>query len=49
MYREDTTVYGGNRVFDMIAGAGGPNPSAQWAEVPGPRPGDTPTDAPLCR
>ncbi len=47
-FREDTTVYGGNRVFDMIVGAGGPSPSLTWSAVPGPRPGDLPTDAPLC-
>jgi len=48
MFREDTTVYGGNRVFDMIVGAGGPTPSLTWSPVPGPRPGDLPNDAPLC-
>jgi hypothetical protein len=48
MFREDTTVYGGNRVFDMIVGAGGPSPSIGWSGVGAPRPGDTPTDAPLC-
>jgi hypothetical protein len=48
MFREDTTVYAGSRVFDMIAGAGGPSPSLQWSGVPGPRPGDGPRDAPLC-
>jgi hypothetical protein len=49
MFREDTAVYGGNRVFDMIAGAGGPTPSLYWNEVPGPRAGDFPGDAPVCR
>jgi hypothetical protein len=49
MFREDTAVYGGNRVFDMVAGAGGPRPSLYWNEVPGPRPGDTPAEAPVCR
>ena len=49
MFREDTTVYGGNRVFDMIAGAGGPSPSLYWNEVPGPRAGDLPADAPVCQ
>ncbi len=49
MFREDTTVYGGNRVFDMISGAGGPSPGLYWNEVPGPRAGDIPTDAPVCR
>lgn len=48
-FREDTTVYGGNRVFDMIVGAGGPSPSLGWSLVPGPRPGDIPADAPLCQ
>lgn len=48
MYREDTTVYGGNRVFDMIFGAGGPTPSLGWSPVPGPRDVDRPADAPLC-
>jgi len=47
-FREDTTVYGGNRVFDMVIGAGGPTPSLTWSAVPGPRPGDIPTFAPLC-
>ncbi len=49
MFREDTAVYGGNRVFDMVAGAGGPSPSLYWNEVPGPRAGDTPAEAPVCR
>lgn len=49
MFREDTTVYGGNRVFDLIVGAGGPSPSLGWSPVPGPRPGDIPLDAPLCQ
>jgi hypothetical protein len=49
MFREDTTVYGGNRVFDLIIGAGGPSPSLWWNEVPGPRAGDLPADAPVCR
>jgi hypothetical protein len=48
MFREDTVVYGGNRVFDMIVGAGGPSPSLTWSSVPGPRPGDLPILAPLC-
>jgi hypothetical protein len=48
MFREDTVVYGGNRVYDMIVGAGGPSPSLTWSEVPGPRPGDLPILAPLC-
>jgi hypothetical protein len=49
MFREDTAVYGGNRVFDMIVGAGGPSPSLGWSEVPGPRAGDVPAAAPLCQ
>lgn len=48
MFREDTVVYGGNRVFDVIVGAGGPTPSLNWSRVPGPRVGDIPADAPLC-
>lgn len=48
MFREDTAVYGGRQVFDMIVGAGGPAPSVNWSLVPGPRPGDIPADAPLC-
>jgi hypothetical protein len=48
MFREDTVVYGGNTVFDMIVGAGGPSPSLNWTLVPGPRSGDIPDDAPLC-
>jgi hypothetical protein len=48
MFREDTVVYNGNRVFDMIVGAGGPSPSLNWSSVPGPRPGDLPILAPLC-
>jgi hypothetical protein len=48
MFREDTTAYGGNRVFDMIVGAGGSSPSFNWSAVPGPRAGDIPADAPLC-
>jgi hypothetical protein len=49
MFREDTAVYGGNQVFDMIVGAGGPSPSLYWNPVPGPRAGDIPADAPVCR
>jgi hypothetical protein len=49
MFREDTLVYGGNRVFDLVAGAGGPSPSLYWNEVPGPRAGDTPAEAPVCQ
>ena len=48
MFREDTTVYNGNQVFDMIGGAGGPTPSLGWSAVGAPRPGDIPTVAPLC-
>jgi hypothetical protein len=48
MFREDTVVHNGNRVFDMIVGAGGPSPSLTWSSVPGPRPGDLPILAPLC-
>lgn len=49
MLREDTVVYGGNRVFDMITGAGGPNPGLSWSSVPGPRRGDIPVSASVCR
>jgi hypothetical protein len=48
MFREDTTVYAGSQVFDLVVGAGGPSPSLTWSSVPGPRPGDLPADAPLC-
>jgi hypothetical protein len=48
MFREDTTVYGGNSVYDMISGAGGPTPGLVWSGVGPPRPGDLPRDAPLC-
>ena len=48
MFREDTTVYAGTQVFDMIVGAGGPTPSLSWSFVGAPRPGDGPNDAPLC-
>ncbi|MBA3270795.1 MAG: hypothetical protein H0T71_09800 [Acidobacteria bacterium] len=48
-FREDTAVYGGNRVFDMIVGAGGPSPSVNWSPVPGPRAGDFPVSAQLCQ
>ncbi|MEZ5294568.1 MAG: hypothetical protein R2745_26040 [Vicinamibacterales bacterium] len=49
MLREDTTVYRGNRVYDMITGAGGSSPGLTWSSVPGPRPGDIPKDAVLCQ
>jgi hypothetical protein len=48
MFREDTVVYGGRQVFDMITGAGGPSPGLSWSSVPGPRAGDLPILAPLC-
>jgi hypothetical protein len=48
MFREDTVVYGGNRVFDMIIGAGGPSPSLSWGSTPGPRAGDLPVLPPVC-
>jgi hypothetical protein len=49
-YREDTTVYGGSRVYDMIGGAGGPSPTLGWSFIGanGPRPGDLPRNAPVC-
>jgi hypothetical protein len=49
MFREDTAVYAGSRVYDMIVGAGGPSPSLNWSLVPGPRSGDFPADAPVCQ
>jgi hypothetical protein len=42
MFREDTVVYAGRTVYDMVTGAGGPSPSLTWSFVPGPRPGDLP-------
>ena len=48
MFREDTTVYGGSRVFDMIVGAGGPTPGLNWSFVGAPRAVDGPNDAPIC-
>jgi len=48
MFREDTTVYGGRNVYDMIIGAGGPTPSLTWSFVGAPRNVDGPGDAPLC-
>jgi hypothetical protein len=48
MFREDTVVYAGREVFDMILGAGGPTPSLSWGSTPGPRTGDIPVLAPLC-
>jgi hypothetical protein len=48
MFREDTTVYAGSQVFDMIVGAGGPTPSLNWSFVGAPRNVDGPGDAPLC-
>jgi hypothetical protein len=49
MYREDTTVYNGRDVFDMIFGAGGPTPSLGWSFVGAPRNVDAPGNAPLCQ
>jgi hypothetical protein len=48
MFREDTTVYGGSQVYDMIIGAGGPTPSLTWSYVGAPRAVDGPNHAPLC-
>jgi hypothetical protein len=48
MFREDTIVYAGREVFDLIVGAGGPSPSLTFSSVPGPRPGDLPILPPLC-
>ena len=48
MFREDTTVYGGSQVYDMIVGAGGPSPSLGWSFVGAPRNVDSPNSAPVC-
>ena len=48
MFREDTTVYGGSQVYDMVVGAGGPSPSLNWSFVGAPRNVDSPATAPLC-
>jgi hypothetical protein len=48
MFREDTTVYGGGQVFDMITGAGGPTPGLTWSGPFPRRAEDVPADAPLC-
>jgi hypothetical protein len=48
MFREDTTVYGGRDVYDMIIGAGGPAPSITWSFVGAPRNVDVPGSAPVC-
>ena len=48
MFREDTTVYGGSQVYDMVVGSGGPAPSLNWSFVGAPRNVDTPASAPLC-
>jgi hypothetical protein len=48
MFREDTTVYAGQFVYDMIVGAGGPTPSLNWSFVGGPRPVDFPGEPVLC-
>jgi hypothetical protein len=48
MFREDTVVYAGRSVYDMITGAGGPSPSLTWSSVPGPRPGDLPVLPTAC-
>jgi hypothetical protein len=49
MFREDTTVYGGRDVYDMIVGAGGPAPGLSWNFVGAPRNVDVPNSAPLCQ
>jgi hypothetical protein len=49
MFREDTTVYGGRDVYDMIVGAGGPSPGLSWGFVGPPRNVDVPGTAPVCR
>ena len=48
MFREDTTVYRGGSVFDMIVGAGGPAPGLNWSFVGAPRPGDIPALPAVC-
>jgi hypothetical protein len=48
MFREDTTVYAGRNVYDMIVGAGGPTPSLNWSFVGAPRNVDAPGSAPVC-
>jgi hypothetical protein len=49
MFREDTTVYGGRDVYDMIIGAGGPAPSITWSFVGAPRNVDVPNSAAVCQ
>jgi hypothetical protein len=49
MFREDTVVYAGREVFDMIVGAGGPSPSLSWSGVGAPRNVDRPGNAPVCQ
>jgi hypothetical protein len=49
MFREDTTVYAGRDVYDMIVGAGGPSPSVSWSFVGPPRNVDGPNSAPVCQ
>ena len=49
MFREDTVVYGGRDVYDMIVGAGGPTPGLNWSFVGAPRNVDAPGNAPVCR
>ena len=48
MFREDTVVYHGREVYDIIAGAGGPSPSLGWSFTPGPRAGDSPVLPAAC-
>jgi hypothetical protein len=48
MFREDTTVYAGSQVYDMVIGAGGPSPSLTWSFVGAPRSVDAPGTAPVC-
>jgi hypothetical protein len=48
MFREDTTVYAGRDVYDMIIGAGGPAPSLTWSFVGPPRNVDVPGNAAVC-
>jgi hypothetical protein len=48
MFREDTVVYAGQFVYDMIVGAGGPTPSLNWSFVGPPRNVDFPGVPEVC-
>lgn len=49
MFREDTVIYAGRDVYDMIVGAGGPAPGLGWSFVGPPRNVDGPNNAPVCQ